>query len=175
MLINSEGFWKVYVCRFCGGLITAAAKGSDTAITEMYPKHEDIDDAVPAFAREYLKQAIESMHAPAGAIMLCASSVDAMLKAKELRSGSLYERIEQAARDHLITEEMAKWAHEVRLDANAQRHSDDDFPIIDQAAAKRCIEFVKALAEFLFVLPSRVQRGLENASSEPAESTDEPA
>ena len=50
--------------------------------------------------------------------MLAASAVDSMLKEKGYKDGSLYKRIEQAAGDHLITAEMASWAHEVRLDAN---------------------------------------------------------
>ena len=63
--------------------------------------------------------------APAGAVMLAASSVDAMLKEKGYNEGSLYARIGQARDDHLITADMAEWAHEVRLDANDQRHADE--------------------------------------------------
>jgi hypothetical protein len=48
---------------------------------------------IPDRAREYLEQAISSISAPAGAIMLAASSVDAMLKEKGLNSGKLYSRI----------------------------------------------------------------------------------
>ena len=48
-----------------------------------------------------------------------------MLKKKEYKKGSLYSRIDKAAEDHLITEEMAKWAHEVRLDSNEPRHDAD--------------------------------------------------
>jgi hypothetical protein len=53
--------------------------------------------------------------------MLCASAVDAMLKAKSYKDGTLYGRINQAAKDHLITPEMAKWAHDVRIEANDPR------------------------------------------------------
>jgi hypothetical protein len=83
-----------------------------------------------------------------------------MLKIKGLRDGSLYARIHKAATDHLITEEMAKWAHQIRLDANDQRHADEEAPPPSEDDAKRSIDFASALAEFLFVLPSRVTRGL---------------
>lgn len=43
--------------------------------------------------------------------MLAASAVDAMLKEKGLRQGSLFSRIDEAAQQHLITEEMKRWAH----------------------------------------------------------------
>jgi hypothetical protein len=91
--------------------------------------------------------------------MLAASAVDAMLKAKGLTEGTLYQRIEQAARDHLITDEMKAWAHDVRLDANDQRHSDEDASLPNEQDANRVIDFAEALGTFLFVLPARVQRG----------------
>lgn len=95
--------------------------------------------------------------------MLAASSVDAMLKEKSYKTGSLYDRINKAATDHLITKEMATWAHEVRLDANDQRHADDKADLPSEADAIRVIEFAEALATFLFVLPGRVTRGIKDA------------
>lgn len=91
--------------------------------------------------------------------MLAASAVDAMLKDKGLKDGNLYGRINEAAKQHLITEEMGAWAHEVRLDANDERHADEDADLPSTEDAERVIEFVLALAQFLYVLPSRVERG----------------
>ena len=95
--------------------------------------------------------------------MLAASSVDSMLKIKGYKENSLYSRIEQAAKDHLITVDMAKWAHDVRLDANDQRHADDNASLPSVEDAKRCVDFAQALAQFIFVLPARVQRGIAEA------------
>jgi hypothetical protein len=114
---------------------------------------------MPAKAEAFLTQAIECVHAPSGAIMLCASAVDAMLKEKGLKSGVLYARIEKAVSDNLITKEMGFWAHEIRLDANDERHADDTAALPTELDAKRCIDFAKALAEFLFILPARIERG----------------
>ncbi len=82
------------------------------------------------------------------------------LKAKGLREGSLYSRVDQAAKEHLLAEDMARWAHQVRLDANAQRHADENAPLPTPDDAKRCLDFALALAEVLFVLPARVTRGI---------------
>lgn len=98
--------------------------------------------------------------------MLAASAVDAMLKAKDYRQGSLYARIDKAAGDHLITKEMAGWAHEVRLDANEQRHADEEVPLPTGEDARRSLDFAMALGQFMFVLPARVERGLEEAKPE---------
>jgi hypothetical protein len=142
-------------------MVLTSAKGgqNEPEIIDIYPSPRVVDDAVPARPREFLLQAINSLHAPAGAVMLTASSVDAMLKAKNYATGSLYSRIDAAAKDHLITDEMAAWAHEVRLDANDQRHADETACLPDVADAEKVVEFALALAQFLFVLPARVERG----------------
>ncbi len=58
---------------------------------------------------------------------------------------------------------MARWAHDVRLDANDQRHADESGPLPEPADAKRAVDFVLELGQFMFVLPARVQRGINEA------------
>ncbi len=151
--------WKVYSCARCGGVVTASAVSDNSPVLEMFPSAIEVDSAIPQRAREYLKQSIDSMSAPVGAVILASSSVDAMLKAKDLNKGDLYTRIDKAASDHLITEAMAAWAHEVRLGANSQRHADEEDPLPTEEDAKKAIDFVQALGMFLFVLPARVRKG----------------
>jgi len=131
------------------------------------PQQDELSEEIPATARRYLHQAQESLHAPDGAVMLAASAVDAMLKAKGYRDGSLYSRIKKAAEDHLITPDMALWSDHVRLEANNPRHVDEAEPHATQEAAKQAVEFAAALANILFVLPSRVTRGLKKAGGTP--------
>ena len=158
--------WCIYKCNNCGGVVLAAASTFGQIASEIYPRPRSVDTDVPERAKEYLQQAIDSLHAPAGAVMLAASAVDAMLKEKNYQNGSLYKRIEKAAEDHLITSEMAQWAHEVRLDANDQRHADTDASLPTESDAKKVIDFAEALAQFLFVLPQKVQRGIASSVSE---------
>jgi Domain of unknown function (DUF4145) len=159
--------WKAYACSRCGGAVVAAARSPNGQVTETYPSTTDIDEAIPDRAREYLNQAINSLSSPSGAVMLAASAVDAMLKAKNLKEGNLYSRIDKAAKDHLITSDMASWAHEVRLDANDERHSDENAAMPKTTDAKRCVDFALALAQFMFVLPAKVQSGIAEAKVQP--------
>ena len=161
---NNLRRWIVYACTRCGGLVLAAAAQFDQPVLELYPSAPVIPADLPARAATYLEQAVSSIHAPAGAVMLTASAVDAMLKSKGYTEGTLYARIDKAVADHLITPEMAKWAHSVRLDANDQRHADDGASLPTEADAKRCIDFASSLALFLFTLPARVEKGLAPAS-----------
>ncbi len=101
--------------------------------------------------------------------MLAASAVDAMLKQKKYLKGSLNSRIDQAKKDGLITEDMATWAHRVRLDANDQRHADEEATLPEHDDAKRSIEFALALGEIMFVLPARVTAGIEAADPNAAD------
>jgi hypothetical protein len=135
------------------------ARSSFGDVTDIWPAPQTVHDSIPERARAYLQQAIASIAAPSGAVMLTASAIDSMLKEKGLKDGSLYKRIDKAAADHLITAEMAAWAHEVRLDANDQRHVDDAGALPDEADARKSIDFTMALAQFLFVLPARVAEG----------------
>ena len=61
---------------------------------------------------------------------------------------------------------MAKWAHQIRLDANDQRHADENAGLPTGADAERCIEFAKALGQFMFVLPARITRGISGATDD---------
>lgn len=161
--LTRRRIWRFYSCKGCGGVISAWSYTADGNVNEIYPSWVDVDEAIPNRARAYLNQAINSLSAPSGAVMLAASAVDAMLKAKNLKDGSLYSRIDNAAKSHLITNDMALWAHEVRLDANDERHSDENAIMPNSVDAKRCVDFALALAQFMFVLPAKVQSGIAEA------------
>ncbi len=156
---QNQRIWMTYRCNSCGSMVMTVAPHGTTEITTIWPAPLQVADSVPARAREFLSQAMASLHAPAGAVMLTASAVDAMLKEKGFKEGTLYSRIDNAAKAHLITDEMAVWAHEIRLDANDQRHSDESAELPNATDAEKVVEFANALAQFLFVLPARVERG----------------
>ncbi|PJZ75312.1 DUF4145 domain-containing protein [Leptospira neocaledonica] len=154
--------WRVYNCTSCGGLTTAYALNFNQTVIDSFPKSMMVDDDIPERPRHFLQQALDSLHAPSGSIMLSASCVDSMLKMKGYNEGNLYSRIDKAAQNHLITNDMAAWAHEVRLDANDQRHADENASLPTIEDAKRVIDFVISFGQYLFVLPAKIQRGLKH-------------
>lgn len=162
---NSKSYWAVYRCNTCGGMVAAVSPdGALSPVSRYWPASVEVAEDIPPRARDYLTQAADSLQSPSGAVMLCASSIDAMLKASGYKDGSLYARIDKSAEDHVITADMAAWAHEVRLDANDQRHADEEAPLPTLADAKRAFEFAQALAQLMFVLPARVARGRKEAT-----------
>ena len=162
-------YWVVYACNTCGGVVIAggtkvSSQAWKTTVKEVYPSVQVISDAIPEKARELLRQAQSSLHTPVGAIMISASAVDAMLKEKGYTDGSLYERIDKAVEDGLITKEMAQWAHQIRLDANEQRHPGEDAGLPSEQDGKLVFDFAISFAEYLFVLPSKVSRGIKDST-----------
>ena len=154
-------FYATYACSACAEIVLAAAQTDNGSMLECWPPALSVSDHIPARAREYLRQAQESLGQAAGSLMLSASAVDAMLKDKGLKDGSLKARIDLAAERHLITPDMTRWAHQVRLDANDQRHADEASDLPTETESRRSLTFALALAEVLYVLPARVSRGID--------------
>jgi hypothetical protein len=120
---------------------------------------------MPEMARRFLQQAYETLHAPDAAAVMAGSAVDAMLKQKGYEKGSLYERIDKALANNVLTQGMADWAHEVRLGSNRPRHADIDRPHTTPDEAKQSVEFAEALGNFLFVLTAKINRGIAAAKA----------
>jgi hypothetical protein len=167
--------WHIYVCASCGGLVGAAipviqAQGS-VALNQpaqwIVPTITIISSDIPQAAARYLTQARETLASPAASVLMSAAAVDAMLKERGYRDGNLYSRIEKAETDGVLTRDMAAWAHDIRLDANDERHADHDASAKTGEDAARCLEFADALADLLFVLPARVRRGREPPAAPP--------
>lgn len=163
-------FYFTASCSHCGHYTLFHAASSendpkrDMEVKRQFPDLTEVDEELPERAKKFLKQAFESKHAPDGALMLAAASIDAMLKDKGFKTGSLYERIELAAKANLLTCEMRDWAHEIRLSANEPRHADDDFDGATVQDIEQILEFSSALGQYLYSLPARVRKWKNNDS-----------
>jgi hypothetical protein len=162
--------WHVYSCESCGGLAAAACLPSNQLVTSpqiqpamwIVPAPKPISSDVPQPAARYLLRARETISSPEASVVMSASAVDAMLKLRNYTNGKLYGRIQQAETDGVLTKEMAAWAHDIRLDANDERHADQGATAPTPDDANRCLEFAETIADLLFVLPARVKRGLKH-------------
>jgi hypothetical protein len=122
----------------------------------VFPGIWSADQNIPEQAAKYLNQAQETLSSPDASVVMSASAIDSMLKAKGLKDGNLYSRIDKAVDDGLLTKDMSAWAHLVRLNSNNPRHADAGKPHITKDEAKLSLDFAKAIADIFFVLPSRI-------------------
>lgn len=179
---NSEQVsgWVIYQCSTCYDVVCSKGTFSFTQMNSqaaqyllsnsqftaiIIPRGRTIENDLPVKARSYLEQAIASLHAPDGAIMLAQSAVDAMLKVKGYTDGSAYSRIEKAVIDHVLTEGMRDWAHAVRIESNKPRHADVEEPHASRSLAEQTIRFAEALGEYLFALPARIESGKQASNA----------
>ncbi|MEX2311748.1 MAG: DUF4145 domain-containing protein [Rhodospirillales bacterium] len=163
--------WAIFSCTSCGDVVSAKGppgfpKHNPHPVHEIYPSPKSAHEDIPDVARNFLQQAYETLHAPDAAAVMAGSAVDAMLKEHGYREGSLYARIDKAVEDHLLTNQMGEWAHEVRLGSNRPRHADEKRPHVTPEEAKQSVEFAEALGNFLFVLAAKIQRGIEAAKNQ---------
>lgn len=158
-------YWGAYRCTTCGGISTVkgSLNGTEFVISRIFPSTKVAHEDLPEPARSFLQQAFETLHAPDAAAVMAGSAVDGFLKAKGYEKGSLYERIDLALGDNVLTKGMADWAHSVRLGSNRPRHSDKEKPHVSPEEAGQAVEFAEALGQFLFVLTARIDRGIAAA------------
>lgn len=156
---RNQRTWAYYRCATCGSFVSACAPQGGVEATDWFPRSDDVHSDVPGAVARFLQQALDTLNAPDGSIVMSASAIDAMLRIHGYTEGTLFSRIDKAAADHLITQDMAEWAHDVRLDANDIRHVNEASSIPTLDDARRAFDFAQTIAELLFVLPARVRRG----------------
>ena len=170
--------WENFQCSRCQNIILTKLEYEECfdenkwRITQILPSSsQQLDESIPEQARDFLGEAQDAIGSPHASILVCSCALDVMLREKGIKKseGDLYTRIEMAAQQNLITQNMAKWAHQVRLVANESRHPDEDVSPAIQEEARQSLEFTLALAEILYALPARVTKGLEE-SAEKAQS-----
>lgn len=103
------------------------------------------------------------MHAPDAAAVVAGTAVDGFLKANGYEKGNLYDRIDLALADNVLTKGIADWAHAVRLGSNRPRHADAESPHVSPAEAPHSVEFAEALGQFLFAITARIERWIAAA------------
>lgn len=169
-LYSASRWWITYTCKSCDHVaFTETVETPDSRSSQgipvrvILPQPTAVAPELPERAKLYLEQAISSIGAPDGSVMLCGSAVDAMLKGRGLKEGSVYSRIKEAVDNGLLTSEMADWAHAVRLGSNNPRHADDETPHMTVEDARRLIDFAQMLGHILFTLPMRVAEGKAKA------------
>jgi hypothetical protein len=181
-MVNTAGFkgnartsdrsWGTYACSSCDGIVLACTRQLFDQIAAFYhqqPQDLAVDASFPPRAKAFFEQAVSSLNAPAGAVMLAASSVSAMLKEVGYSEGSLFSRLEQAADDKVISEDMVQWASWVGLDKEEDDDEGDEaLPTTEDA--HRLLEFAKIMGEWLFAFPERIKLGIKHASESPEES-----
>ncbi len=88
------------------------------------------------------------------ASIMARASLEAAVKSLEAKGNNLKEKINDLAARHIITPDLADWAHEIRTIGNNAAH--DGTPHTKQDA-EDIIDFAEMLYIYLFTLPGRIK------------------
>ena len=159
----------IYECSSCHNFIIHKQIpkiyfGDTEFISLIIPKEKTYDKNIPDKARNDLTAAYETLHQPKASIIMSSRAVETMLQIKGYNDNYLNDKIIAAHGAGILTDDMKKWADEVRLDANKERHAAlaDNPP--SKEDAERTLSFAETIAEILFVIPSKVTRGISASS-----------
>ena len=77
--------------------------------------------------------------------------------------GTLFERIQEAAKQHHLTPDLANWAHQIRLDGNDAAHEEEPF---SQDDAERLSVFTDMVLRYLFTLPGMLKQARNDSEND---------
>jgi hypothetical protein len=132
---------------------------SSHPIIDTYPKPPTIEAPlyIPDNIRNFYLQTVKSFRHQswdASAIM-SRKVIEATAKHLDPKfSGNLKQRIDNLAAQHIITESMKDWAHEIRLEANVAAHEVEEF---DEKSAKDLLNFSEPFLMYVFTLPGMLE------------------
>ena len=153
-------------CGHCGHGIIALFQGGYSSLEKFYtdeikgvypaPPSEDAPLFTPERTKRFFQQGMSSLHIgnPDAAGAMFRKSLESGLNEKfSSNERNLIGKIKDAASKGLITDEMADWAHHIRISGNEAAHNDDY--TMEQARTLRV--FTELVLTYLFELPGRLK------------------
>lgn len=184
-LLKQHFFSLVFQCQSCFKLVVAEVaqtgtsgpsyyaknspypliinKNKDFRVTETYPKAYKVQSpqSTPDRASKFFIEAKEDFVRGRyeTSAMNCRKVIDIATKVLHLGDeDKLVRRISALRATGLITQEMADWAHIVRIDTNGAVHSDEEFT---QDEVDQLIKFTEVFLTYAFTLPALVREKRE--------------
>jgi hypothetical protein len=132
--------------------------------------------STPAFTPEpldkYFKQAVDAFQngSPDASGAMCRKVVDVstqkLLGEDAKKFGTIAKRIDELAARSLLTPDLQKWAHVVRLEGNDASHDEDPYT---PEEADELLSFVDLYLTYVYAMPGRLKLRRESAEKEKAE------
>lgn len=148
----SEKYSSCNICNF-GVIVTFVDKLVRSVVPETNlttPLH------LPDNVKRFFEQGTGNMGAnwdAAGSMFRKALDVSLKEKFPQIH-GSLFERIKNAASQNLLTQDLADWADQIRLEGNAAVHEDEPF---SKQQAKDIASFTDLVLRYMFTLPQMLK------------------
>ena len=162
-------YWDTFAqCGHCRRGIVATfetsnnQKPSDGQYEELLDMAPSLpDNGAPAYTPEnvarFFKQAMDNLPKnwdAAGSMFRKALDTGLTSKFPKIK-GRLIDRIKEAEEQQMLTPELAKWAHQIRLDGNDAAHKEEPF---EEEDAKKLCDFTRLVFYYLFTLQGMLEK-----------------
>lgn len=143
-------------CSSCGRTFFVADQGSGPRAVWPLPIPE-VADELPEEIAETLSQAYRAASTEAwiACLLVCKTTLERIWRRENAK------RIDDLIEQRKLSAWLRDQAHEVRHLANVVDHEDIELGAVGQADCEEMLEFVRALAQALYVEPERVRRASE--------------
>ena len=154
--------WKTIRCLECSNVTLLHFKQGH-AEPDLYPSSPkaSADHRIPSPIRDDFIEAQKdfSIGSHKSAVVMCRRALQAAAVEKGATKGKkLWEQIDELANQHVIIPEMAKMAHQIRLEGNIGAHPDEDgLEDIAKDDATEVIDFTEAFLAAIYVIPRKVE------------------
>ena len=154
---NEAGSHFLLVCPNCLKSLVVIEQGH---VITTYPSGHPpvIDESLAGHIRADYEEASKCYNAGLhiAAAIMCRRLIELSAKEKGAEGRNLYERIESLVEAGVLTSELGKVAHRIRIIGNNGAHPDyPDLIGLGQKDAEEALEFVKIYTDYVYVLPAK--------------------
>lgn len=157
---NEAGSHFLLLCPSCLRSVLVIAKGFDMWTYPSIPPptiDENLPDHVRADYEEASKCYSAGLHTAAA--IMCRRLIELSVKEKGAEGPNLYQKIEHLVKSGLLTPELGRVAHAIRIIGNDGAHPDyPDLVDLTQRDAERALDFVRLYTEYVYTLPAKTAK-----------------
>ena len=101
-----------------------------------------------------------SINANRAAVLMARTALEATAKNKGIKGNSLFDKIDAMSKQHIITDQLAAEAHEIRLLGNDMAHGDLAEPVSEEDASD-ILGFLDSVMDYVYQQPMLLQKRKE--------------
>jgi len=158
--------YQIGECNGCGKCVlilrptTSSSTTSSAHILMVYPN--PLPSAVSHTVPENISTDISearlclSIGAFRGAATLARRALQVICKEKGAKKDKLADQIDELFVKNIITDEIKKWAHEIRYVGNDAAHPNDE--IVSREDAEEILDLLDSMCEILYVAPAKAEK-----------------
>jgi len=138
---------------------TNSSSTSNSTILKVYPAPlpKEVDDVIPDNIKSDIIEAriCLSVNANRAAAVLARRALQVICIEKGSKKNKLVEQVDELFTKSIITDEIKKWAHEIRYVGNDAAHPNDTS--VSRDDAEEVLELLDSMCDTLYIAPAKAE------------------